>query len=134
MEWLQWGKSSSQHQIKGWLCAELLKLENTHASIWNRIISDYKQQVGVIEGMKLVMGNSFKDSRGHTGVPHPMHGRLFVSPSKSSDVQIPQNEFTIPYLLFAYDVRRTTFQRHLLLDKSGSKLVEGRLISRRQIR
>jgi hypothetical protein len=59
MEWLQWGKSSSQHQIKGWLRAKLLKLsiiENTRASIWNRIISDYKHQVGVMEGMKIAMG------------------------------------------------------------------------------
>jgi hypothetical protein len=122
LEWLQWGKASLRHESKGWLVDELLHssiIEDSDVRIWKRVISDYRHVLVVIEGMKLVQGTAFKDPRDHVGISDPLKGGLFVSASGSSQARIPRNEWTIPYLLYAYEVKRTTFQRRLLADIQG---------------
>ena len=122
LEWLQWGKASLRYESKGWLVDELLHysiIEDSGVAIWKRVISDYRHVLGVIEGIKIVQGTAFKDLREHVGIPDPLKGGLFVSARESSQARIPQNEWTIPYLLHAYDVKRTTFQRRLLADIQG---------------
>ncbi len=122
LEWLQWGKASFRYESKGWLVDELLHysiIEDSDVGIWKRVISDYRHVSGVIEGMRLVQGTAFKDPCDHVGIPDPLKGGLFVSASGSSQARIPRNEWTIPYLLDAYNVKRTTFQRRLLADIQG---------------
>ncbi len=80
-------------------------------AIRHRVLNDYKHVIGIIEGMHIVLHADFKDSRDHTGVPHPEQGGMFQSQRSSAEREIPHNEYTIPFLLYAYDVKRTTFQR-----------------------
>ena len=68
--------------------------------------------------MKVDMGSAFKDPRNEVYNDRGKGG-VFVSQNSAAQQGIPQNPFTIPYLLFAYDVKRTTFQRRLKGDKLG---------------
>ena len=67
--------------------------------------------------MKVDMGAAFKDPRNEV-CNAPGKG-VFVSQKSASQKGVPQNPLTIPFLLFAYDVKRTTFQRRLQGDKLG---------------
>jgi hypothetical protein len=59
------------------------------------------------------MGNDFKDPRNAVKNDSD-RGGLYVSQRTSEQTGIPQNVYTILYLLFAYNVKRnTTFQRRL---------------------
>jgi hypothetical protein len=50
----------------------------------------------------------------------------FVTVKKDSQLGIPKNMWIIPYLLHAYDVKRSNFQNKRKNDKQGiSKLTEG---------
>jgi hypothetical protein len=70
--------------------------------------------------MKIAQGTAFHDPREHIGIPDPpLKGGLFVSARESSQPRMPQNEWTIPYLLYAYEVKLTTFQRRLHADNQG---------------
>jgi hypothetical protein len=62
--------------------------------------------------MKVRTGNDFKDPR-NAFKNDSDRGGIYVSQRTSEQTGIPQNVFTIPYLLFAYNVKRTTFQRKL---------------------
>ncbi len=62
--------------------------------------------------MKVQMGKDFKDPRNAVKNDSD-RGGLYVSQRTSEQTGIPQNVYTIPYLLFAYNVSRTTFQRKL---------------------
>jgi hypothetical protein len=125
MDWLQWGKASLRYGIEGWLVDELLHysvIEDSNVSIWRRVISDYQHVVALIAEKQLALGNDFRDPRDHIGIPDPMQGGLFATARTSSQQRIPQNEWTIPYLLYAYAVKRTTFQRRLLAANQGPKV------------
>ncbi len=58
------------------------------------------------------MGVRFKDPRNEV-MNDRDRGGVFVSQKTTEQNGIPQNFLTIRYLLFAYDVKRTTFQRRL---------------------
>jgi hypothetical protein len=125
MEWLQWGKSSLRYETEGWLKEELLHfslIEDSDVGIWRRVISDYKHILDIIAGKQLALGTDFHDPRDHIGIPDPLHGGQFVSARKSSQRRVSQNEWTIPYFLYAYDVKRTKFQRRLLADNQGPQV------------
>ena len=120
MEWLQWGKESRRHETAGWLKSALIHynlLEDNPFAMWKRVIADYKTVNAIIEGMKLALGNGFVDPRDHKGKQG--EGGVFVSTKSKSQAHIPKNEYTIPYLLHAYDVKRTSFQRRVKADKMG---------------
>ena len=120
MEWLQWGKLSRRHETAGWLKNALVHfhlLDDNPFAVWKRVIADYKTVNAIIEGMKLALGNGFVDPRDYKGKQG--EGGQFVSDKSKSQALIPKNEYTIPYLLHAYDVKRTSFQRRVKADKMG---------------
>jgi hypothetical protein len=121
IEWLQWGLKSRTHEKRGWLKDKLLKaglLEPTNEALWKRIISDYKCQMSALEGMKLAMGAKFEDPREYKGVPG--EAGKFVSLKKDSQQDVPKNMWTIPFLIYAYDVKRSNFQNKRRADKKGA--------------
>ncbi len=74
--------------------------------------------------MRLALGAAFTDPREHKG--NQGDGGKFVSAKKESQAGIPKNMWTIPYLLYAYDVKRSNFQNKRKIDKDGAaKLTEG---------
>jgi hypothetical protein len=127
LEWLEWGLKTRTHEKKGWLKEKLLEydlLEANEEALWKRVISDYKCQMAAIKGMRLVLGLAFKDPRDYKGVSGS-EGK-FVSVKKDSQRDIPKNMWTIPYLLHAYDVKRSNFQNKRSDDKKGiNRLTEG---------
>ncbi len=127
LEWLEYGLKSRMHEKQGWLKDKLLShdlLESTNEALWQRVMSDYKCQLSALEGMRLALGPSFKDPREHKG--HQGDEGKFVSLRKESQADVPKNMWTIPYLLYAYDVKRSNFQNKRKNDKLGvSKLTEG---------
>ena len=109
------GLKTRRHETKGWLKNTLhqeLLLADDKDSLWTRATFDYRCQLAAIDGMREVMGDDFVYPRDHTGVVGNDSGGKFVSLKKASQRGTPKNEYTIPYLLHAYDVSRTTFQRY----------------------
>jgi hypothetical protein len=90
-------------------------MEANQEALWQRVISDYKCQLSAIEGMKHSLGKEFKDPRDYRGSQGD--GGKFVSLKKDSQKDVPKNIWTIPYLLHAYDVKRSTFIDKRALDK-----------------
>ena len=82
------------------------------------MISDYKCQISAIEGMREVMGDAFEDPREYKGITDTNTGK-FISTKRLSQSQVPKGPYTIPYLLYAYGVSRTTFQRKRQEDMQG---------------
>jgi hypothetical protein len=121
------GLKSRTHERRGWLKEKLLKhdlLEATPEALRKRIMSDYKFQLSAIEGMKMAMGDKFVDPREHKG-SNGEKGK-FVSKKKENQLDIPKNVWTIPYLLHAYDVKRSNFQNKRRVDKNCvNNLTEG---------
>ncbi len=84
-------------------------------------MSDYKCQLSAIEGMRLALGKSFVDPREHKG----KNGELgkFVTVKSASQINVPKNMWTIPYLLQAYDVKRSNFQNKRKDDIKGAAML-----------
>ena len=127
LQWLESGLKSRSREKRGWLKDKLIKhglMEATDKALWQRVISDYKCQLSAIEGMRLALGPRFNDPRDHKG--DQGEGGKFVSLKKESQADVPKNMWTIPFLLYAYDVKRSSFQNKRKNDKLGvSKLTEG---------
>ncbi len=127
LQWLESGLKSRSHEKRGWLKAKLLKhglMEPSNEALWQRAMSNYKCQLSAIEGMRLALGTSFNDPREHKG--NQGDGGKFVSLKKDTQADVPKNMWTIPFLLYAYDVKRSKFQNKRENDKLGvSKLTEG---------
>ncbi len=127
LEWLQSGLKSRTHEKRGWLKEKLLKhglLEPSNEALWQRVMSDYKCQLSAIEGMRLALGSGFNDPREHKG--NQGDGGKFVSLKKLTQADVVKNMWTIPFLLYAYDVKRSNFQNKRKDDKLGvSKLTDG---------
>lgn len=87
-------------------------------ALWARVMSDYKCQLSAIEGMKEVMGGAFAGPREHKGTADKRTGK-FISTKKLSQLKVPKGPYTLPYLLYAYDVPRTTFQRKRKEGRQG---------------
>jgi hypothetical protein len=68
--------------------------------------------------MRLALGSKFKDPRETKG--HNGEFGKFVSEKKESQQHIPKNIWTIPYLLYAYDVKRSNFQNKRKADQNGA--------------
>ncbi len=120
LEWLKSGLTSRAHEKPGWLKDKLLNLNLLEASdeaLWKRVLSDYKCQLAAIEGMQLTMGTNFVDPRETRGVQGG--GGKVVSLKKTSQLNVPKNMWTIPYLLHAYDVKRSSFMDKRTLDRKG---------------
>ena len=144
LEWLQFGLTTRRHEKKGWLRSILIErdlLMDNKSALWLRVVEDYRCQVSAIEGMKIAMGKNFVDPRETRGVQGTNSGGKFVSLKRSSQAGIPKNVWTIPYLLHAYDVSRTSFQRYrkaggraLNLDSRSKRDVDrGTVISNREL-
>ena len=84
---------------------------NNKDDLWARIMSDYRCQIAAIDGMKEAMGDDFVDPRDHKGTNVEGGGGRFVSLKKMTQRGVPKGVFTIPYLLHAYNVSRSTFNR-----------------------
>jgi hypothetical protein len=99
-------------------------MEPSNEALWQRVMSDYKCQLSAIESMRLALGGSFNDPRDHKG--NQGDGGKFVSLKKETQADVPKNMWTIPFLLYTYDVKRSNFQNKTKNDKLGvSKLTEG---------
>ena len=113
--WLKMGLKTRRHETRGWLKNTLQHerlLADDKDSVWTRVMSDYRCQLSAVDGMRDVMGDTFVDPRDHAGVVGADSGGKFVSMKKESQRNVPKNPYTLPYLLHAYDVSRTTFQRY----------------------
>jgi hypothetical protein len=135
LEWLEYRLKSRTHEKNGWLKEKLLQyglMEATDEALWKRVMSDYKCQLAGIEGMRLALGSTFKDPRETKG--HTSNGQFgkFVTLKKDSQLDIPKNMWTIPYLLHAYGVKRSNFQNKRKADKKGKQTKKEQRISRRQ--
>ncbi len=85
---------------------------------------DHKCQLAAIEGMKMAMGDNFVDPREHKG-NNGEKGK-FVTKKTESQLDVPKQVWTIPYLLYAYDVKRSNFHNKRKADKNGvTNLTEG---------
>ncbi len=83
-------------------------------------LSDYKCQLSAIEGMRLALGDTFVDPREHKGKTGEF-GK--VSQKSASQTEVPKNMWTIPYLLHAYDVKRSNLQNKRNQDKKGAAML-----------
>ncbi len=118
IEWLQFGLKSRTHERRGWLKDKSLKcglLEATTEALWKRIMSDHKCILAALEGMKMAMGDNFVDPREHKGI-NGEKGK-FVTKKTESQLDVPKNFWTIPYLLYAYDLKRSNFHNKRKADK-----------------
>ena len=93
-------------------------MEASEKALWKRVLSDYKCQLAAIEGIRLALGPKFEDPRGTKG--HNGEFGKFVSQKKESQQHIPKNIWTIPYLLYAYDVKRSNFKNKRKADQKGA--------------
>jgi len=112
--WLKEGLKTRNHEKKGGLKDLLLEegeITDDKYSLWRRVLSDYKCQLSGIEGMKCVMEDAFVDPRKHIGTPGVAGD--FVSNKRASQIGVPKNPWTIPYLLHAYGVSRSSFKRNV---------------------
>ena len=122
LQWLKLGLKSRKHEKKGWLKDLLIAegyLRNDKTMIWSRVLSDHRCQLAAIEGMREVMGDDFRDPREYRGTSAKGSGGRFVSMKIPSQQGIPKNVYTIPFLLYAYDVSRTTFQNRWKSSLAG---------------
>ena len=108
----------------GWLKA-LLTTHNLlppgKDALWCRIMGDYQCQIVAIEAMQSAIGADFKDPRlvsEHSVGKDKRSGRF----KNNNKAGVPKGIFTIPYLLHAYDVSRSTFRRYM------HDLKEGRMV------
>ncbi len=97
-----------RHHKAGWLKDDLIaagKLENSKASIHAKIWQDYNAQILYIQAQQDIMGPDFNPLR--------------VMPSRNLEgkfaftnlVDVPKNYLSLTYLLYAYDVDKSTFKR-----------------------
>ena len=123
MEWLKYGLSTRRHEKPGWLKDALVENNilpaDDKVALWNRVLLDYQCQLSCLEGMQHVLGSEYKDPREYTGIRDKNSGGKYVSTKKTSQQGIPKNVFTIPYLMWAYDVKKPTFKRRLKESKQG---------------
>jgi hypothetical protein len=115
LEWLKLGLTTRKHEKKGWLRQLLIDSNELHPSdedlLWKRVISDFKCQESYREGMKAVLGADYKDPREYTGKIGKNSGGKFVSQKTPSQQGVPKNVHSLAYLLYAYNVSKTTFFR-----------------------
>jgi hypothetical protein len=124
MEWLKYGLTTRRHEKPGWLKDVLvehniLPAKNDKSALWNRVLLDYQCQLSCLEGMQHVLGCNYKDPREYTGIRDKNSGGKYVSTKKTSQQGIPKKLFTIPYFMWAFDVKKPTFKRKLKESKQG---------------
>ena len=122
IEWLKFGLESRRHEQGGWL-RDLLERageikKGDKSTLWNSVMQTYNCQLACIEGMRAMAGGDFVDPRKYRGLKGRNSGGKFVSAKTASQVGIPKNFLTIPYLLKAYDVKRGSFLNY---RKAGSR-------------
>ena len=108
LEWLKYGLDTRRHEKKGWLKHALIQageLKEDKRMLWDHVMTAYQCQLACIEGMRAVSGSEFVDPRQHRGQQGHASGGKFVSRKTASQVGIPKNHLTIPYLLHAYEVK-----------------------------
>jgi hypothetical protein len=115
LEWLKLGLSTRKHEKKGWLRQLLIENKELHPTdddmLWKRVVSDFKCQESYREGMKEALGAEYKDPREYKGIIGKNSGGKFVSKKTPSQQGVPKNVHSLAYLLYAYDVTKTTFYR-----------------------
>lgn len=98
---------------------------DTDKDVWHRVLSDYKSQLAHVEGMRDFaesMNVPFEDPRrSNNGGDRDING-LWKSAKPASQKEVPKNPLTIPYLLYAYDVPRSSFKRRVAADRKGQSL------------
>ena len=123
LEWLKYGLESRRHEKEGWLLLKLEELNilpaNNKSAKWARVLTDYHCQLAYLEGLKHALGAAYKDPREYHGVRGTDTGGKFVSQKKRSQQGVPKNIYTIPYLMWAYNVTKCTFKRKLKEAKQG---------------
>ena len=85
-------------------------------------MSDYKSQQTHIEGMEAFATSvnlPFDDPRRSANGGMRVEGGRWSSKKPKSQKDIPKNPLTIPYLLHAYGVSRSSFKRRVMADRKG---------------
>jgi hypothetical protein len=112
-----------RHETKGWLLHVLEELNTllkaNKIAKWARIMTDYNCQLAYLQGLEHALGDAYKDPREYTGVRATDSGGKYVSLKKSSQQGVPKNVYTIPYIMWAYDVTKCTFERKLKESKQS---------------
>jgi hypothetical protein len=85
--------------------------------------SDYRCKQACLEGMKEVLGGEYVDPREYKGTRGKDSGGRYVSTKAGRQKGVPQNVYTMPYLMWAYDVNKCTFKRRLKNQKMGIAIV-----------
>jgi hypothetical protein len=113
LEWLKYGLEMKLHTKNGWLrdllvTLNLLKPDNKN-ELWARVVSDYKCQLSCLEGMKEVLGDKFIDPRDYKGTRGKDTGSRYISTKSTRQKGVPLNVYTIPYLMWVYNVNKCSF-------------------------
>ena len=123
LEWLKYGLEMKLHTKNGWLRDLLVTLNllkpDDKQELWARVLSDYKCQLSCLEGMKEVLGDKFVDPRDYKGTRGKDTGGRYVSTKSKRQTGVPLNVYTIPYLMWAYNVNKCSFKRRLKSEKMG---------------
>jgi hypothetical protein len=72
--------------------------------------------------MKEVLGDKFVDPRDYKGTRGKDTGGRFISTKSKRQKGVPLNVYTIPYLMWAYNVNKCSFKRRLKNEKMGIKI------------
>jgi hypothetical protein len=69
--------------------------------------------------MKEVLGDKFVDPRDYKGTRGKDTGGRYISTKSTRQRGVPLNVYTIPYLMWAYNVNKCSFKRRLKSEKLG---------------
>ena len=119
--WLKHGLTSKRHATRGWLKKLLVQhnlLTDGNDAIWNRVMSDYQCQLVAMEVMRSIQGSDYKDPRLVT--EHGVFKGKEDGRYQKTKTGIPTGVFTVPYLIYAYDVSETSFKRKRKELKEGN--------------
>ena len=128
MGWLKYGLESRRHERKGWLKAALQSrslLGTADKDVWVRVLSDYKSQLAHVEGMEEFANANkieFEDPRRSKNMGDRCDEGKWKSAKAASQANVPKNPLTIPYLLYAYGVPRSSFKRRVAADRKGQTM------------
>lgn len=118
--WLKYGLTGKRHATRGWLKKLLVQqnlLVDGNDAIWMRVMSDYQCQLVAMEVMRSIQGSDYKDPRLVT--EHGVFKGKEDGRYQKKKTGIPTGVFTVPYLIYAYDVSETSFKRKRKELKEG---------------
>ena len=90
-----------------------------------RVLSGYKSQLAHVDGMEeFANANNieFEDPRRSKNMGDGCDEGKWKSAKAASQTNVSKNPLTIPYLLYAYGVPRSSFKRRVAADRKGQTI------------